>query len=111
MFFRPSLRIFLIGPLVLSSLWVVLTFLPILYSIMFPRRNIQEIVRALESRGDAPPDARAAVEESISSDGLLRRTVQVGYYSGASAILQHNNPHSTRKTQVAYVAWFQKRPK
>ena len=25
--------------------------------------------------------------------------------------LQHNNSHSTRKTQVAYVAWFQKLPK
>jgi hypothetical protein len=71
----------LIGLLVLSSLWVVITFLPLLYSILFPPRDIQEIVRALEERGTVSPQIATAVQETIASTGPLRRAVQVGYYS------------------------------
>jgi hypothetical protein len=111
MFFRLSLRIFVIGLLVLSSLWVVATFLPILYSMLFPPRDIQEIVRALKAQGNAPQEAATIVEETIASVGPLQRTLQVGYHTGASVTLRHNDSHTSRTTQVAYVAWFQKIPK
>ncbi len=111
MFFRLSVRMFVIGLLVLSSLWVAATFLPILYSVVSPPRDIRDIVLALETRASAPPDARATVEQTIASAGPLRRALQVGYYSGYAATLRHNNSHASRTIQVAYVAWFQNIPK
>jgi hypothetical protein len=107
MFFRLSLRVFVIGLLVLSSLWLLLGFVPLLYSIVFPPRDLQEIVRALEARGTAPPQAAAIVQQTIDSVGTLRRTVRVGYHVQASATMNVKASHTSRTTQVAYVAWFQ----
>lgn len=107
MFFRLSLRVFVIGLLVLSSLWVLLGFVPIMYSIVFPPRDLQEIVRALEVRGTVSPQAAAIVQQTIDSAGTLRRAVRVGYHVQASATLNVKSSHSSKTTQVAYVAWFQ----
>lgn len=107
MFFRLSLRVFVIGLLVLSSLWVLLGFVPILYSIVFPPRDLQEIVGALKARRSAPPQAAAIVQQTIDSVGNLRRAVRVGYHIQAAATMNVNGSHTSRTTQVAYVAWFQ----
>jgi hypothetical protein len=107
MFFRLSLRVFVIGMLVLSSLWLLLGFVPILYSIVYPPRDLEAIVRALEVRGTAPPQAAAIVQQTIASAGTLRRGVRIGYHVEASATLNVKSSHSSKTTQVAYVAWFQ----
>jgi hypothetical protein len=110
--FRLSLRVFIIGLLVLSSLWVGATFVPVLYSMVFPPRDIHDIVRALEQRGNAPPGmATTVAEQIIAQAGPMQKALQVGYHSEVSARLQLNNSHTTRTTQVSYVAWFQKIPK
>jgi hypothetical protein len=112
MLFRLSLRIFIIGLLVLSSFWVAATFLPVLYSVLFPPHDIQGIVRALEGKGGAPPGpATTVVEEIRALAGPLRRAWQVGYHSEVSATFQVNNSHTSRTTQASYIAWFQKNPK
>jgi hypothetical protein len=111
MFFRLSLRVFIIGLLMLSSLWVAATFLPIVYSMLFPPQDIQEIVRALKTQGNAPPVAATMVAQTIASVGPLQRTLQIGYYSGVSATLHVHDSHTSGTKQVAYIAWFQKLPK
>lgn len=111
MFFKLRLRTFWIVLLVFSGIWVTNVFGPLIYSALFPNPDLQNIVRALEGHGTAPSDVSAAVETTIASAGTLQRTIQVGYYSGVTATFQLNASHSTRKTSVAYLAWFQKLPK
>lgn len=112
MLFRLSLRVFIIGLLVLSSLWVAATLLPVLYSVLFPPRDIQVIVRALEGKGSPPPGpGTTVVTETMAEAGPLRRALQVGYHTEVSATFRLNNSHTSETTQVSYVAWFQKIPK
>ena len=109
MLFRLSLRVFIVGLLVLSSLWVADTFLPIFYSMVFPPRDIHGIVLALEHRGNASPGmATTVAEQVIAQAGPMRKAWQVGYHSEVSATWQLHKSHTDRTTQVAYVAWFQK---
>jgi hypothetical protein len=65
----------------------------------------------LETRCSAPPEAAATVQATLASAGPLRRAVQVGYYSGAATTLQLNASHTSRRTQISYLAWFQNIPK
>jgi hypothetical protein len=96
-----------IGLFVLSSLWLLIGVVTILYSIVSPPRDLQEIGRALQDHGTAPPQATAIVQQTIDSAGILRRAVRVGYHVETSATLNVKGSHSSRTTQVAYVAWFQ----
>ena len=109
--FRLSVKAFLIGLLALSSLWVAVTFVPILYSIVAPPRDLQQVICALEMRCSAPPEAAAAVQAALASAGPLRRAVQVGYYSGVTGTVQVNASHISKRTQISYAAWFQNVPK
>ena len=111
MFPKLRLRTFSIGLLVFSSLWVTMTVFPLLYSVLFPQRDLQDILYALELRRTAPPQAATIVQRTIAAAGPLRGAVQVGYYSGITATFQLNASHRSKKTQVAYLAWFQKIPK
>jgi len=97
--------------LVLSSLWVAATFVPMLYSVLFPAPDFQVIVHALELRGTPPPFAADTVRQVVAASGPLQRTLQVGYYTQVSATYQSNGSHKTRRTQVSYLAWFQNLPK
>jgi hypothetical protein len=108
MFLKLRPRTFAIGLLVFSSLWVAATLLPLLYSVFFPPGDLRGIVRALEMRGTAPPQATAIVQQTIAEAGPLRRAVQVGFYSGIAATFRLHASHYTKKTQVSYLAWFQK---
>lgn len=106
MFSKLRLRTFWVLLLVFSGFWVADVFGPLIYSFLSPKPDFQEIVHALEGRGTPPPRASAAVEGMMSSAGLLQRAIQVGYYSGVTATFQLNASHTTRKTQMAYLAWF-----
>ena len=102
------LRTFWFVLLVLSGLWVADVFAPIIYSVLSPAPDLQDIIHALEGRGTPPSQVSSAVQETLASAGTLKRAIQVSYYSGVTATYQLNASHTTRRTQVAYLAWFQK---
>jgi hypothetical protein len=110
-FFKLRLRTFWIVLLVLSGLWVADVFGPIIYSVLFPKPDFQDIVHALEGRGTPPPQVSASVQGTISNVGPMERAIQIGYFTRVTATFQLNASHTTRKTQVSYLAWFQKLPK
>jgi hypothetical protein len=104
MIFRPA-RILWIVLLVFSSLWVALIYFSLLYAVMFPPSDLQEIVRALETRGPSPSQADTVVQRAIAADGPLRRAVRVGYYSGV-VTNEHTSSQKMKMTEVRYLAWF-----
>lgn len=108
MFFKLRLRTFWIVLLVFSGLWVANVYGTLIYSLLSPKPDFQDIVHALEGSGTPPPQVSVAVQGMMASAGRLQRTIQVGYYSGVTATFQLNASHTTRKTQVAYLAWFQR---
>jgi hypothetical protein len=109
-FFKLRLRTFWSVLLVLSSLWVADVFGPAIYSFLTPKPDFQDIIHTLEGRGTPPPQALAAVQGTMASAGLLQRAIQIGYYAKITGTFQLNASHTTRKTQLAYVAWFQRLP-
>jgi hypothetical protein len=108
---RPTYAIILLA---LSILFLGTTFLPFLYSILFPNDDLQRVVSALEDRGAPPLDADSVVQEAKNAAGLLTKAIPVGYYSGMSARFHLNgspSPERIKESQVTYIAWFQKRSK
>jgi hypothetical protein len=55
MFMRLNIRAFPAFLVVLSTLWMAATICPLLYSLMFPTKDILRIVRMLRCVNDAPP--------------------------------------------------------
>jgi hypothetical protein len=108
---RPTYAIILLA---LSALFLCTTFLPFLYSILFPNEDLQRVVSALEDRASPPLDADSVVQEAKDAAGLLTRAIPVAYYSGMSARFHLNGSHAPeriKQSQVTCIAWFQKRPK
>jgi hypothetical protein len=99
--------------LVLSSLYGCATFLPLLYSVVLPREDIEGVVSALEERGTPPPESEKVVQEAIGAVGPLRRAVKVGYSSSVVIKVHYTEPRTSEKIKVSaaiYLAWFQKLP-
>jgi len=111
LFFKSSRPTYAIIMLALSSLWMCATFLPLLYSVVFPNEDLRAVVYALEERGNAPPDAVAVAQETIAAAGPLTRAAPVAYYSGVTATVRISGSSQTSKKQASYIAWFQKHPK
>jgi hypothetical protein len=112
--FKLNRPIYAIILLALSILFLCTTFLPFLYSILFPNDDLQRVVAALEDRGSPPLDADSVVQEAKDAAGLLTKAIPVAYYSGMSARFHLNGsqaPERIKQSQVTYMAWFQKRPK
>jgi hypothetical protein len=87
------------------------TFLPLLYSVVFPNEDLWAVVYALEGRGNAPSEAAAVVQETIAAAGPLKRAVPVAYYSGVTATVRISGSSQTSKKQASYIAWFQEHRK
>lgn len=106
--------IFAIILLVLSIFFLCATFLPLLYSILFPNEDLQRMVLALQDRTAPPLDADTVVQEAKQAAGTLTRSIQVAYFVG-NTIQYHlsgsERPEHFHQSQATYVAWFQKRPK
>lgn len=111
MFSTNSRRPFASILLVLSLLWVAVTFLPLFYSVVFPDDDLQNVVRALEESGVAPPEAADVVQETISRTGPLTKAVQVGYFTGMTTTLRLHGSKAEKMKQMSYLAWFEKLPK
>ena len=108
MAFKSTRPIYAIILLVLSSLWMCATFIPLLYSVVFPNGDLQNVLFALEEHGMAPPESAAVVQETIAAAGPLKRAVKVGYYSGVTTAVRMSGSHTSEKVnQATYVAWFQ----
>jgi hypothetical protein len=109
----PKLRLqtFWIILLVLSSLWVVAVFGPLVYSVLSPTEDLSAIVRALQGREVPPSKAGTIVQLVLEQGGPLGRAFQVGHYADGSVILQNGASHTTTKVSDTYIAWFRKFPK
>lgn len=108
---RIRFRTFLIVLLVLSSLWMVAVYGPLLYGLFFGPQDLQAILHALENRGVAPPAAAAIVRQAITAAGPLQRAIPVGYFRGGSFTTKLGQTHSESRVQTTYIAWFQRLPK
>lgn len=105
---RPAYAIVLFG---LSCLWMGAVFLPLLYSILSPNKDLRELLYALEERGPAAPEAEATVGQVTGVAGRLTRAVPIAYYAGATATVHAGKSKTSTRKQASYVAWFQKRSK
>jgi len=110
-FFKPSPRTLAIGLLVFSSLWMAFTVAPLVYSLLFPQRDFQDILHALESHETVPFRVSVMVPRTILAARPLRRALQVGYYTRFTVTVRLNASHKTKETQVTYLAWFQGLPR
>jgi len=90
------------------------TFLPFLYSLLFPNGDIERVVAGLREGGIAPLDADSVVDEAKAAAGPLIRSIQVGCSYGAAYGFHRSGSHDQTKvseTAYIYIAWFQKHQK
>lgn len=110
MFIRVKGRAVPLILLVVSSLWMAATVFPLFCSLLFPNTDIRHIVRAFEGKETLRADL-APLAEATNSVGRLKHAIQVAAYLGASAEYTHGESHTTKTTQLSYIAWFEKRSK
>src|SRR4029077_20695613 len=103
MFFKLSLRTFLILLLVLTSLWVAALFGPLFYSVLSPTDDLRAIVHALQGRGEAPLNSGPMVQQVREQGGVLGRAVKIGHYAGGSVVLRNNSSYTMSKTEDSYI--------
>jgi hypothetical protein len=109
MFIKLSNRAAPIVFLVLSCLWMAVLIGTLIYSVLFPARDIQRIVRTLGGRDALHEDLAPLVQPITSAVGQLKTAIQVGAYWHASADYKLKESHTTREIQFSYLAWFEKR--
>jgi hypothetical protein len=108
---RPTYAIIL---LVLSSLFMCATFLPLLYSIVLPNQDIQGFVSALEQRSTPSMEAESVVQQAIAAAGPLTRAIPIAYNSEWTVAIHYAGSQPSEKlraSQAIYIAWFQRHPK
>jgi len=99
---------------VVSSIYMGVFFLPLLYSLVFPNADIEQVAEALKEGGIAPMDADTAVEQAKAALGPLTKAVQIGWGYDASKQYHLAGSHertTTTATSYIYLAWFAKLPK
>ena len=94
---------------VISIVWAAAIDGPVVYSFLFPSHDIQQIIRAFEGRETLDSNLAPLSQAVTGSAGLMRRAVLVGAYWHVSADYNVKESHTTRTTQLAYLAWFEKR--
>jgi len=109
MFWRVSRRAAPVLFLVLSALWTSGVYFPFFYSLSIPNHEIQNLVGALEGHQSARQELSSLVQNTVDSFGHLKRAIRVAAYYGASAEYKMNQSHTSKKTEYAYLAWFEKR--
>lgn len=111
--FKSSRPIYAIVLLALSVIFVCATFLPFMYSLLFPNEDIERVVAALREGGIAPLDADNVVDQAKAVAGPLTKAIPIGCSYGGSIGFHLSGSHEqTRVSQTAYIyiAWFQKHP-
>lgn len=93
----------------LSSLWMAAVYFPLVYSTMFPNREIQHLIGALQGRELPRQELLSFVQNTLDTSGHLTHAVRVAAYYGASAEYKHQQSRTSKDTEYAYLAWFEKR--
>jgi hypothetical protein len=96
MFIRLSLRSFWTFLLVVSTLWLAIVLLPLLYVMFSPDADFHAIVWALEMRQDPPLQAAEVVQQMIAAAGQLEGAVQIGYYSEVGLRFRREASHKVK---------------
>ena len=107
---RPTYVIILF---VVSSIYVGVFLLPVLYSQVFPNADIEQVVAALKEGGIASMDAEAVVEQAKDALGPLTKAIQVGWGYNASKqyhLVESHDQSTITATSYIYLAWFAKTP-
>ena len=108
---RPIYVIILFG---VSSIYMGVFFLPVLYSLLFPNADIEQVVAGLKDGGIASMEADTVIEQAKAALGPLTKAIQVGW--GYDARKQYHLAGSHEQTTITatsyfYLAWFAKLPK
>ena len=106
--------IYVIILFVVSSIYMGVFFLPVLYSLLFPNADIEQFVAALKNGGIASMDADTVVEQAKAALGPLTKAIQVGWgYSVTKGYHLAGAHEQTTITATSYIylAWFAKLPK
>ena len=107
---RPTYGIVL---LVLSSLYMAVIFLPLLYSVVFPNEGILGVVSALEGRTTPSMEAEPLVQHTIATVGLMRSATKVAHGFGSTTAIHYAAPRSTetvKTSEATYLVRFEKHP-
>jgi hypothetical protein len=108
---RPTYAIIL---LFVSGFFVCMTFLPFLYSVVFPNDDLQGFVAALEGRQPPSMESDAVVRQALAAVGILTRTIQIGYSYHTATKIHYAEPltsNTIKTSQIINIAWFEKHPK
>jgi hypothetical protein len=110
MFSKLSGRVAPIILLVGSGLWMAAVVVPLIYSLLFPQADTQQIVRALEGKATLPHELMP-LGEITNSLGQLKWSVQVAAYWEGSAEYRAGKLRTTKIVELSYLAQFDKRRK
>jgi hypothetical protein len=111
--FKSSRPIYAIILLLVSGFFMCTTFLPFLYSVVFPNENLQALIAALEGHKPPPLDSDTVVQQTIAAVGTLKRTIRIGYSYQVATKIHDAEPRTTEKVEVSRnvnIAWFEKHP-
>lgn len=114
MAFKSSRPIYAIILLLVSGFFMCTTFLPFLYSVLFPNKDLQGFITALEGREPPPLDSDTVVQQTIAAVGALKRTMKIAYLYQVTTQIHYAEPRTTKKIEVSQdvnIAWFEKHPK
>jgi len=94
--------------LILATIWAAAAVLPLLYSLTFPNPTILGVVRTLEGRAETEPEWSNVVHDTLSTYGQLKHAVPVSAHYEASAEYKFGQSHTSKQTQYAYIASFER---
>lgn len=112
--FKSSRPIYAIIMLLVSVLFMCTTFLPFLYSVVFPNEDLQGFITALEGRERPSLDSETVVQQTIAAVGALKKTLKIGYGYQVATQIHYAEPRTVEKIKVSQninIAWFEKQPK
>lgn len=114
MTFKSGRPIWVVVLFAISTIYMGVMFLPLLYSMLFPNENVERVVAALKQGGIAPLDADTVVDQAKAALGPLTRAIQVGWGYNATKQIHLSGAHEQETITVTsyfYLAWFEKLPK
>ena len=113
MAFKSTRPIYAIILLLFSGFFMCTTFLPFVYSVVFPNENLQGFIAALEGHKPSPLGSDTVVQQTIAAVGTLKRTIRIGHFYQVTSKIRYAEPRTTEKVEVSQdisIAWFEKHP-
>lgn len=93
---------------VVTGVWVLSIYSPLVYSFLFPSQSIQHIIEVLEGRkfGEG---GYSSLQTFIGAAGHLQHPIRVLAFYGESLEYESSKWTTIKKTKFTYIAWFEKR--